>query len=237
MSANLSPQLSIVTTTDPVAKQLPKLLGALADLACQQHLHIEVVVVDDLGQWRESDQPSTDAFPPLSLRVLTNDVARGQENAILGGLSQARAPVLLTLDPDMHPCVPELPGLLSLLGDNCCLVHGARAHRQGLSLFRRLSSHLANWLFRAVTGLAVDDIGSPVTLITRAALDGLPPLDGSPGRNKLFAYSRLKAQMRVYYLKNAPAPDVQSEYSVIDLVGVFRKLLRDSIDARRAARR
>jgi len=237
VSANLPPQLSIVTTTDPVAKQLPKLLSALAELARERHLEMEVIVVDDLGQWRESGQPPADAFPPLALKVLTNNVARGQENAILGGLSQARAPVLLTLDPDMHPCVPELPDLLALLGDNCCLVHGARAQRQALSLFRRISSRLANRLFRVVTGLAVDDIGSPVTLITRAALDALPPLDGSPGRNKLFAYSTLKAQMRTYYLKNAPAPGVQSEYSLPDLIGVFIKLLRDSIDARRAARR
>ena len=44
--------LSIITTTDPVTQKLPFLLESLSCLAQSRSEHYEVIIVDDLEQWK-----------------------------------------------------------------------------------------------------------------------------------------------------------------------------------------
>ena len=107
------PLLSIITTTDPAARQLPKLLDALSSLATQMSQSFEVIVIDDLKLWPSSDDCHLDTYPGLVIHPLWYPEYRGQLRAMLSGIMIAQGDSILTIDPDMHPCVPEIPGMQS----------------------------------------------------------------------------------------------------------------------------
>lgn len=230
------PILSIITTTDPMAGQLPMLLQALSLLAASQGDCYEVVIVDDLGQWGNGSADIGTEFPSLIITPIPGGQREGQLKAIQKGIAHACAPLIMTVDPDLHPCVPEIPDMLRLLSDEALAVHVVRKCRPGTGWFRRIASRSINFLVRNIMGLRIHDIGSPITLFDRKALDVLS--DASPARQvhpRLQAYSRLGDRVICYELKNA-APGDRSHYNIIGLTIIAWKLIGDALHLAKAKR-
>src|SRR5690554_4662210 len=103
-----NPWLSVVTTTDPIAKKLPLLLEKLSELAGDLELLVEVIVVDDLKQWPSSEAIDPPVLSGLQVRVLWYPEHRGHMRAVGVGKSAARAKMIATIDPDMYACAAEL---------------------------------------------------------------------------------------------------------------------------------
>ncbi|WP_229149354.1 glycosyltransferase [Alcanivorax sp. 1008] len=227
----------MITTTDPVANQLPQLLLSLSKLACQQDATYEVVVVDDLGFWQTFPEPTAAQYPGLALSLLTPTAWRGQQAAILLGIQQAKAPLILTIDPDLHPCVAEIPKMISLLSNKVWAVHGARSQRDDIGLLRRIGSHMANVMVQMITGLKVKDMGSPVTLLTRRALEEMRMPAGAAANPKIFGYIALGPALAVYTLTQGSVRHAPSQYSLISLTLLFAELLISSLKTRLAMQR
>ena len=228
--------LSIITTTDPVARQLPLLLAALSSLAQQQAALIQVVIVDDLRQWQGMASAPDYTYPGLRITPLRPAKRLGQAQALSLGITYAEAPVLMTIDPDLHACVPEIPVMMSMLGGDIVAVHGCREKRPDAGLSRRIGSRLANQMVRWLTGLRVDDIGSPVTLLERRLLVTLQPPPDTGVNARLYTYLMLGPALATYSLKHGTAARVPSQYSLPALAGIFAKLLWECLRTRRAIR-
>ncbi|MDF1629950.1 MAG: glycosyltransferase [Alcanivoracaceae bacterium] len=231
------PSLSVVTTTDPVAKQLPQLLLSLSKLACQQDGVYEVVVVDDLGYWQTAPKPRAAQYPGLELSLITKTARHGQQAAILLGIQQAKAPLILTIDPDLHPCAGEIPEMISLLSDKVWAVHGARSQREDIGRLRRVGSHMANFMVQTITGLKVKDMGSPVTLVTRRALEAMRMPAGAAANPRIFGYIALGPALAVHTLTKGTVRHAPSQYSLMSLALLFAGLLISSLKTRLAIQR
>jgi len=231
-----TPSLSIITTTDPLAGQLPTLLKELSALASSQAKLFEVVVVDDLAQWKKSPPPEENAFSSLHIKTICPSKRTGQINAIHSGLQQTTAPYLLTIDPDMHSCVPEIPTMLGMLDDNTLAVHGVRSARPDANILRLMGSALANKMVQKTTGLCVEDIGSPVSLFDRKVLSMIPQQHQN-ANIKLLGYLILGSRLGSYRLQGRAAENTASHYKLAGLAQQLLRLFNDCLYTRRQFKR
>ncbi|MEY1661988.1 hypothetical protein [Isoalcanivorax beigongshangi] len=235
MLPSIAPSLSVITTTDPVAGQLPLLIASLRQLARSQRWQVELVIVDDLGQWRSSAPPPS-AGSELSLVLLSPWQRQGQAAALELGIHASRAPTLLTIDPDLHPCVGELPALLAKLAGPVQMVHGVRPERTDSSALRRCGSRVTNWLVSAIIDVHITDLGSPVTALHRSTLAHLATLPTGCANPRLYLYGLLGDAVVCHRLVRGSPATVPSQYSFFQLVRVMWRLLHDSRIIRRALR-
>lgn len=225
--------LSVVTTTDPVARQLPFLLTALSDLAMLRRELYEVIIVDDLGQWDLEEPPAKHALPGLTVKAIHPQTRQGQLLAIQKGLEQATSPVILTIDPDLHPCVIEIPQMLDMLNGSVMAVHAVRKTRPDIGFFRARASEVVNAMVRLITGLRVRDIGSPITLFRRDVLTMIPTIPSRKQPNlRLSAYIMLGNRLACYNLRNGSDKHTSSHYGTTHLFGTTWRLVRDAIKIR-----
>ena len=226
------PALSVVTTTDPTAGHLGELLNRLSRLATERNEWFEVVVVDDLKLWPSAHQALLDTRPGLQLRPLWYPEHRGQLAAMLAGINLATADRVFTTDPDMFACVGELPAMLEELQENTALIHGIRPNRKDIGPLRLLGSRLANATVRAITGVKVSDLGSPVTLLRPSLVATAMGEANRLPNPRLFLYARLGPALRTFKLAGSAPPGTPSQYRLFTLITLFFQLVQDSIAVR-----
>lgn len=231
---NEAPSLSIITTTDPQTKQLPLLLKALSDLANEEGGIYEVVIVDDLNQWKNEPPPSDSAYPGLKVTTLKPLEKLGQLGAILAGIKMAKSRILLTIDPDLYPCVPEIPRMTSMINNQTLAVHAIRQSRPDTSIFRVAGSKVVNFMVRRLTGLKVEDIGSPITLFEREALKFFDEEQTKKNINpRLLCYIKLGDRLATYRLEREPEYKKGSHYKLGALIITGWNLIKNAYSMRR----
>lgn len=229
-----SMSLSIITTTDPLTGHLPALLSALSELAVDEKALYEVVIVDDLQQWQHAIAPQASQYENLVINPVTPSRQSGQLSAILKGISVAQAPLLLTIDPDLYPCVPEIPDMLKLLNNDTHAVHAVRTDRSDASLMRLWGSRIVNHLVGRITRLHIDDIGSPVSLFKKEILTLLPSSEEEQKINpRLLCYFKLGNHLASYTLTNGPAQGKTSHYNGIDIARTTWRLIQNALKLRK----
>lgn len=226
----MAASLTIVTTSDPIGGKLPSLLSALSRLATSSAEHFEVIIVDDLKYWRaESDIRKPD-LPGLRVSVIWYPERVGQLTAVMRGLEKVSTEEVLTIDPDMHACVVEIPEMRKRLGEDADIVHGIRRERLDIGLLRRIGSCVANIAVRSITGIEVRDIGSPVALLRTDVIKHLPREKGNP---RLNTYIRLGSRVTTYTLVHGTEKDAPSQYSLGKLFITLVKLIHSAVIGRR----
>jgi len=224
------PTLTVVTTSDPVARNLPRLLSALSRLAVHSAETIEVIIVDDLKYWPTKEAAAPPSYPGLLTRTIWYPERVGQLAAVIRGLQTATAEQVLTIDPDMYKCTTEVPKMRRLLTGDTCIVHGYRCNRRDASYVRRAGSWLANALVRHITGIQVPDIGSPIALLKHDVLAEHLIDEGNP---RLNAYIELGTRVAAYPLENGADRNTPSQYSPYNLLVTLFQLIRSASVARR----
>lgn len=229
--------LSIITTTDPLTGHLPALLSELSSLAIKEKAQYEVVIVDDLQQWKDSAPPLSAEYKNLLINLITPSEHAGQLGAILNGISYAKGSLLLTIDPDLYPCVHEIPELLALLNTNTHAVHGVRKHRSDANQVRMWGSKFINWLICRITGLRIDDIGSPICLFKKEILTLLPSSEEERQINpRLLCYFKLADQLSSYTLRSSAVKGEVSHYTTTEIIRTTWHLIRNALKLRKISR-
>lgn len=223
------PSLSVVTTTDPVANLLPRLLNNLSEFAVDSKQIIEVIIVDDLKLWPDAELCRYEHHENLHITPVWYPEARGQLKAILCGIAIAQCDLLLTIDPDMHTCVQDIPAMQSAMSKGYSVIHGVRPEREELGTIRRLGSRLINMIVKRFTHIHVSDIGSPVALIDRKTVHRLTPLLSQGVNPRLSLYMALGNQVASQPLSAGSAKGAPSQYSLGMLASVFIRLVLDCI--------
>lgn len=221
--------ISVVTTTDPIARQLPRLLDTLSLLATKKNKIIEVIIVDDLKQWAEGGI-SISPRAGLLIRPLWYPEYRGQMLATISGIEITQGQRILTIDPDMYECISEIPEMIGLLDKGTFqAVHGKRARRPDIGRLRQLASAAINALVRHIAKIDIADIGSPVLLINREVLGQISLREN--GNPLINAYVKLGPSIAVYKL-HCSSQKTPSQYSIIALARLFFRMVLDSLKVR-----
>lgn len=102
-------------------------------------------------------------------RVIVVELRRnfGQSAAIQCGLDLASKEFVCTIDGDCQNDPADIPNLLKKLMEGYDMVTGWRKNRKDSRIFRTLPSRAAAKLISWVTGVKLNDFGSPLKLMTR----------------------------------------------------------------------
>ncbi len=133
----------------------------------------EILIVDDGsadGSFALLEQMAA-ADPRLkALRLRRN---YGQTPALRAGIDFSSGDVIVTMDGDLQNDPADIPMLLEKLSEGYDAVLGEREKRQDAYLYRKLPSHLGNWLIRKVTGTKIRDMGCTMRAMRREVAEGL----------------------------------------------------------------
>lgn len=97
---------------------------------------------------------------------------RGQNIALLAGLTTAEGDVVLTLDADLQDDILVIPRMLDAWRDGADIVFGVRSSRSGDGLFKRLSAQ-AFYRLASVLGTDVQAEHGDFRLMSRRAVEAL----------------------------------------------------------------
>ena len=131
----------------------------------------EVLVIDDgsRDRTREVLKRLKPSLPELV--ILGFEGNHGETAGFDAGFKNARGKVVVALDADLQNDPADIPRLLELIGQ-WDVVCGYRRERHD-SLVRRISSRVANWTRRKVTGDNVRDVGCSLRAMRRECVQNL----------------------------------------------------------------
>lgn len=169
------PDISVVVPIHNESGNLCPLIKGIAKNL--ENFCYEIIYVNDAStdNSRNELQQLLIKFP--SLRVFHHDRACGQSRAIVTGVRQAKAPLIITLDGDGQNDPADIPRLISvfLQSNNPALamIIGHRTNRKDTS-WRRFSSKFALWVRATILNDNTPDTGCGIKIFTRHAFLNLP---------------------------------------------------------------
>lgn len=129
----------------------------------------EAVVVDDCSRDRSLERMREWKLARAAswLRIVTLERNSGQSAAVMAGVEQARAPIVVTIDGDMQNDPRDIPALLACVesGEADAAV-GVRRKRKD-TFVRRVSSRIGNGARNWITGDRVTDAACGIKAIRR----------------------------------------------------------------------
>jgi glycosyltransferase involved in cell wall biosynthesis len=241
-------RFSIVIPVRNGASKLPALISALDKLAAPS---AELVLVDDGsidGSWDLIKGYSSRQKPKqISVRGIRLDRGRGQQSAILAGLTVCRNQPVITMDDDLAHPVEAVPDLLSALENGADLAYAdpprrpgfflrravSRIHQVHMSLITGTSPGIRVGSFRSLSSNLIDRIlEKPVFFpyVSAQALTLFPPPvvvmvgtsiwnSGSEGRFSLLSLVNLEFRLA-------------AAYGPLSLLGLSRGRSNDSAELR-----
>lgn len=133
----------------------------------------ELILVDD----GSTDGTAESVEPGENVRLLRFSRNAGQSAALLAGMRQAAAPVIVLLDGDLQNDPADIPKLLEEIARGADLVCGCRVRRQD-SLMKKMTSCVANFVRSRFVGDGVRDTGCTLKALRRECVAALVPFKG-----------------------------------------------------------
>ncbi|MDR3555478.1 MAG: glycosyltransferase family 2 protein [Syntrophobacteraceae bacterium] len=222
------PDISIVI---PVKDEEDNILSLAAEVGS--------VMDKEFGQWEciWVDDGSSDATLELLKklgrenprhRYISFDRNAGQSAALWAGFSEARAPIIATIDGDGQNDPADIPALFrTVRSGEADMANGYRANRQD-NLKRKISSLLGNGFRTWLTGKTVRDAGCSTRVFRRECIESAPRFAG------MHRFLPTLAAMQGYRLSETavnhrPRVKGSSKYSIsnrlwvslLDIFGLF----------------
>src|SRR5687767_11194683 len=155
---------SLVSIVIPIyneAGALPELFTRLDAVSrgLSAKYDVEFVFVDDGSG--DATLATTERLAALDPRVRAIALRRnyGQTAALQVGFDYASGAIVVSMDGDLQHFPEDIPALLAQIEAGYEVVCGWR-HDRREGIVRRWPSAVANWLIRALTGIAIHDIGT-----------------------------------------------------------------------------
>ncbi|MCH8542863.1 MAG: glycosyltransferase [Alcanivorax sp.] len=221
VSEAASAALSIITTTDCRADYLDRLVEGVDRIAADIPGPVELLVVDDRKLWASASSARLPKVHHIALVPLWYPQFRGQAAALAYGARRSKGAAILTIDPDMYPCCPDILRFWEQFSAGHSLIHGVRPVRPEADRTRRWGSRVANSLFRVLAGVHIRDIGSPMSLCSRGLFQRTQSLQKGV-HPRLYLYIRYRSVLLQLPLSGAPDDSRASTYT---LTGLCRQML------------
>jgi dolichol-phosphate mannosyltransferase len=166
-----APDFSVVVPLYNEAENVPGLQAELR--AALEGRHYELLLVDDGSTDGTAERVETGGNVRL-LRFVRN---AGQSAALLAGMRQAAAPLIVLLDGDLQNDPADIPRLLEEIARGADLVCGYRRKRQDSGM-KKMTSRVANFVRSRFVGDGVRDTGCTLKALRRECLEALVPFKG-----------------------------------------------------------
>ena len=162
----LSVVIPVYNEEDNVTTLHERLSGSLSQL----NRAYQIIYVDD-----GSTDASLEKLKKLCEADRTTSVIQlrrnfGQTAAMSAGIDQAKGEVVVFLDADLQNDPQDIPRLVAKLEEGYDLVSGWRRNRQDNWFWRKVPSHVANWIISATTGVPLHDYGCTLKAYRREVL-------------------------------------------------------------------
>jgi glycosyltransferase involved in cell wall biosynthesis len=219
------PLVSIVAPVFNEAATLQEFLDRLVKVsqALESRYQFEFVLVDDGSVDGSLTLAKSLVAREPRLRVVELRRNFGQTAALQAGLAAARGQIVVSMDSDLQHFPEDLPLLLESIEQGHDLVCGWRFDRKE-GVMRRWPSRAANWFIRAVSGLAIHDVGTTYRAY-RADLVKQLHLLGEQHRFVPVLASLAGARVSEVKIRNIERPAGQSNYGLGRTVNVFLDIL------------
>ncbi len=219
--------LSVILPTFNEARNIARIIAALAKVLSDGAIEGEVIVVDDDspdGTARIASGLSESC--PVSVRVRTG--TRGLSRAVIEGFGLARGDVCVVMDADLSHPVERIPDLIAPIREGTCdIVVGSRYMTGGGApdwpWRRKLFSRAAGLLARGVIPLS--DPTSGFMAVRKDTLRGIE-LDPLGWKIVLEVVVRSKARVREIPIVFRDRTQGQSKFGVRAQVDYLRQLRR-----------
>ena len=193
-------QLSIISPTFNESLNISKLVASIEEVLTIEDY--EIIFVDDNSQDRTYAVVKNIAKSKSRVRCIRRIGRRGLSSAVIEGCLSSSSDFLLIIDSDLQHDEKKIPYMLKLVEDKKLdLVIGSRflnnKKTKGLSKYRNLLSHLANYLANKISKAELTDPMSGFFLVRRSTFDLLAPrLSGLGFKILLDIFSSAKGKVK-----------------------------------------
>lgn len=183
-TTNTPYQLSIVTTVDAQKEICTDFAQKLALYTNHQKLFTQLIFVDDLHALTQKITPNNNEF--LDIEIITPPIRQGQFKAILLGLQKTSANIILVIDPDMSQNINDISLFMEKIHTGSHIVFGRRVKRLDTTAIRKSLSNLFNFFVKYISKIKVNDINTPMIMLSRNAVDALNNIPPQIGAHKIY---------------------------------------------------
>jgi glycosyltransferase involved in cell wall biosynthesis len=168
------PKYSIVVPFHNEEENVTKLYDRVKETMEHVGASFEMVFVDDGS--RDRTYRLLEEIAAVDSRVLLIKLRRnfGQTSALAAGFDHSSGECILAMDGDLQHDPAEIPQFLAKLEEGYDVVSGWRSQRGDNMLFRRLPSHVANWLMARISGVDIHDFGTTYKAYRREVIHNIP---------------------------------------------------------------
>lgn len=98
----------------------------------------------------------------------------GQTAALAAGINEANGELIITIDSDLENDPADIPKLLQKIDEGYDIVSGWRKNRwQEKKFTKKLTSTIANWLTRKISGVDIHDLGCTLKVYKSEIIKGV----------------------------------------------------------------
>lgn len=170
------PEISVIIPAHNEADNLPTLIDEIEQVARDQHLNLEIVVVDDASGDETPKVLEVQESKHGNLSVFRLAWQSGQSAALAAGFDKAKGDILVTIDADLQNDPRDIPRLLAQL-DSADVAIGWRRDRKD-PFSKRIISKVANKVRNWMTGESVRDTGCGLKAFKRECVERIHRFDG-----------------------------------------------------------
>jgi glycosyltransferase involved in cell wall biosynthesis len=152
--------LSIVIPIHNEEHSLLPLYDRLTAVLDQLKRPYEILFVDDASSDRSFELLANLVETDGHLKVIRLRRNFGQTAALSAGFHESKGEVIIAMDGDLQHAPEDIPALLKKIDEGFDIASGWRQHRVDNAIFRKIPSHIANWLMAKASGVALRDFGT-----------------------------------------------------------------------------
>jgi undecaprenyl-phosphate 4-deoxy-4-formamido-L-arabinose transferase len=169
-SGDRTPAVSVVVPVYNSEQTLEELVARLRATLGVTPGSLEILLVNDGSPDRSWDVVCRLAAAHAEVRGISLARNHGQHNALLCGMREARAPVIVTIDDDLQNRPEDIPVLLRRLEAGCDVVYGF-PRRQQWGLLRNLASRVTKLVLQSAMGARTASMVSGFRAVRADVLD------------------------------------------------------------------
>lgn len=166
--------LSIVTPIYNEAGNIEEFYQRLIRVLTGLNKTFEIILTDD-GSTDDSFNILRElAQKDQQIKVIKFRRNFGQTAALAAGINEASGELIITIDSDLENDPADIPKLLQKIDEGYDIVSGWRKNRwQGKKFTRKLTSSIANWLTRKISGVSIHDLGCTLKAYKSEVIKGV----------------------------------------------------------------
>jgi dolichol-phosphate mannosyltransferase len=219
----MAPTLSVVVPVFNEEGNLPELHRRLAAVLPGVSDSWEVVFVDDGSRDRSWELIRGLAAADPHVRGVRFSRNFGHQMAFAAGLDHARGDAVVIMDADLQDPPELIPELVARWREGNEVVYAVRTHREGETLFKKLTASLFYRLLRSITQVAIPIDTGDFRLMGRRALEAFRRL---PERHRF-----TRGLVAWVGFPQVGVPYTRAARHVGETSYPLRKMLRFAIDA------